>query len=77
MAQNIGDMIEKKIREGMENRRKEKISLYVGCTGNTVETSQSYPYVTDEVLQTINHHIDICDRCKETLKIGSYEEQTY
>jgi len=73
----LGETIENEIKEGMEKRRKEKISLYMICTGERVETLESYPYVSEEVIGRINGHIDGCDSCRETLKIGSYQEQKY
>jgi hypothetical protein len=77
MAQTLGEMIEREIRKGMTERRMEKITLYTLCTGKKVETSGSYPYVSDEVLAEINRHVDGCAHCRGTLMIGSHEEQKY
>jgi len=73
----LGETIENEIKEGMERARKEKIGLYISCTGERVEVLDSYPFVSDETLEKINGHIEGCDSCRETFRLGSYQEQKY
>lgn len=69
--------IEQMIRKGMEETRKQKISLYIKCTGESVNLSASYPYVSQEEIEKIGRHIDACSECGKALEMGSYREQKY
>ena len=69
--------IEQMIRKGMEETRKQKISLYMKCSGEKLNLSTSYPYVSQEDIEKIRRHIDACVECSEALEMGSYKEQKY
>ena len=69
--------IPKMIKKGQEDYRKEAISLYITCTGEKIELSESFPFVSDKVIKKVYSHMDKCSECGETLHWGSHREQKY